>query len=32
MTEAARRISAEHLNERLETTGSDDELIGWQPR
>jgi heavy metal sensor kinase len=26
MTEAARRISAEHLNERLETTGSDDEL------
>jgi heavy metal sensor kinase len=26
MTEAARRISAEHLDERLETTGSDDEL------
>src|SRR2546430_5520275 len=26
MTEAARRISAEHLNERLDTTGSDDEL------
>lgn len=26
MTEAARRISAEHLDERLDTTGSDDEL------
>jgi heavy metal sensor kinase len=26
MTEAARRISAEHLHERLESTGSDDEL------
>jgi heavy metal sensor kinase len=26
MTEATRRISAEHLSERLETTGSDDEL------
>jgi heavy metal sensor kinase len=26
MTEAARRISAEHLDERLETTGSGDEL------
>jgi heavy metal sensor kinase len=26
MTEAARRISAEHLDERLETTGADDEL------
>jgi heavy metal sensor kinase len=26
MAEAARRIGAEHLNERLKTTGSDDEL------
>jgi two-component system OmpR family sensor kinase len=26
MTEAARRISAEHLEERLETSGTDDEL------
>jgi heavy metal sensor kinase len=26
MTEAARRIGAEHLDERLETTGADDEL------
>jgi heavy metal sensor kinase len=26
MTDAARRISAEHLDERLDTTGSDDEL------
>jgi two-component system OmpR family sensor kinase len=26
MTEAARRIGAEHLNERLEATGADDEL------
>jgi heavy metal sensor kinase len=26
MTEAARRIGAEHLDERLDTTGSDDEL------